>query len=179
MSCVVGIVENGIIYMGADTAATSEYEIRTFREKIFLNRSVIVGYCGSIRPGQLLSPGQWTPPVSIGDFPNSLRKTFNDGGCLKNGEGGGDYINCEFLFGYKKQIFEIGSDFHIIHPIENYTAVGSGRPYALGSLYETSKVQMTPEERIQKALECSSFFCPDVREPFIIYSTEKMSKKGK
>lgn len=172
MSCVVGINDNGTIYMGADSAATNELELRSFGDKIFQNRSVMIGFCGFIRPGQTLSPGQWTPPKAIEEFPDSLREIFDRKGCLRIVEGI-ELTDCEFMFGYKKKLFEIGADFHISFPKENYSAIGSGKYYALGSLYETSKTEMSPEDRIIEALECASYFSPTVRGPFTVFSTKR------
>ena len=48
---------------------------------------------------------------------------------------------------------------------EPYSAIGCGKHFALGALYN---IRGKPETRIMKALKTSAFFDPFVREPFMI-----------
>ena len=52
----------------------------------------------------------------------------------------------------KDRAYIIGGNYSV-EEVEKYAAEGSGRDAALGSLYTTSKLAMTPEEKIKIAIE--------------------------
>jgi ATP-dependent protease HslVU (ClpYQ) peptidase subunit len=55
MTCIVGMVENGKVYIGGDSAGVSgfDYHIRE-DQKVFQNGDMIFGFTSSFRMGQLL-----------------------------------------------------------------------------------------------------------------------------
>lgn len=58
MTCIVGLVDNGVVYMGADSLG-SNYQSKTVRndKKVFKLKDsdkAVVGFAGSYRIGQLL-----------------------------------------------------------------------------------------------------------------------------
>lgn len=173
MSCIVGIVENGKMYFGADSAGVdSSFNLRVRKdEKVFINSGFIMGFTSSFRMGQLLRYS-FTPPqikenqdvysYMATDFVDAVRDLFKRGGYLvseKGEEQGGS-----FLVGYKGRLFNIQDDFQVAECVENYDAVGCGEGYALGSLYSTQKLE--PKERLKTALECAENFSAGVRAPF-------------
>ena len=57
MTCVIGIVDNGKVWMGGDSAAIdSEEETITLRKdpKVFRNEDFLIGFAGTYRLGQLI-----------------------------------------------------------------------------------------------------------------------------
>lgn len=58
MTCVVGLVENGVVYMGADQATLSDYDaivrIGFAEAKIIKRDNFLIGYSGNINEGQEL-----------------------------------------------------------------------------------------------------------------------------
>ena len=78
MSCIVAIEEEGTVYIGAETAATSEDGGRRpiVGDKVVINGDYIFGFTGSIRAGQLLKPISFTPPKDIGLLADSIRELF-------------------------------------------------------------------------------------------------------
>ena len=61
------------------------------------------------------------------------------------------------------------SDFQIEESINDFSAIGCGESYALGSLYSSSN--LTPQKRVKKALEAASYFSGGVYPPFILKNT--------
>ena len=56
------------------------------------------------------------------------------------------------MLAIKDRAYIIGGNYSVDEVVK-YAAEGSGREAALGSLYTTSKMMMTPEERIKTAIE--------------------------
>jgi len=173
MSCVVGISQKGIVYIGGDSLCSFEGEVRhVTTPKVFKNNDYLIGFCGNVRQGQLLYSCCWKPPINIVNFVDEIRRHFDKKGCLKTGENGEDLCGCNFLIGFKKKLYEIHANFQIVELEDNFSAIGEGSVFALGSLYETSKknsgLNIEPTERIIRSLNCSSYFCSSVGGDFNI-----------
>ena len=173
MSCIVGIENKGKVFIGADSAAANDEEIRIRRDpKIFINDYLLIAACGSIRVLQCLKEGLWIPSrdlTSIEEVIESMRIHLTSLNTITNSDGI-DSFESNLLIGFRGGLYEILSDFQICEAVEGYTASGAGKCYALGSLFETRKnPKMGPKKRIQHALEVASYFCPSVRGPFIIF----------
>lgn len=55
MTCIVGLVDKGSIYMGGDSAGVAGLSVTTRAdEKVFLNGPFIMGFTTSFRMGQIL-----------------------------------------------------------------------------------------------------------------------------
>ena len=55
MTCIVGLVDNGKIYMGGDSAGVSNLDIRIRADqKVFKTGEFIMGFTSSFRMGDLL-----------------------------------------------------------------------------------------------------------------------------
>lgn len=171
MTCIVGLVDKGKVYMGADSAGVSGLSlmVRTDR-KVFTNGDFIMGFTGSFRMGQLLNHA-FTPPrrhadVDIEkfmatDFINAVRDCLKSGGYAEKhheSEQGG-----RFLVGYSGRLFVVDSDYQVGEVIYGFDSVGCGSDIALGSLYSTSG---KPLKRLRKALKAAECFSAGVRGPF-------------
>jgi ATP-dependent protease HslVU (ClpYQ) peptidase subunit len=169
MSTVVGIVENGKVYLGADSlASTEEGDARPMKtKKIFRNGPYLIGFIGSVRGGQILYPEYFTPPKKIMELPDAIIKQSEEKGCLLTGEQSQSLHACNFLIGYKKQLWEILVDFQMTEVAE-YTSIGSGSYYAFGSLHTTNQMKdsFTPEMRMELALSAAEEFSTSTRKPF-------------
>lgn len=184
MTCIVGLISDGKVYMGADSAGVSGSHIRIRADsKVFILDNFIIGFTTSFRMGQLLRYDFILPEHAEGRdlyeymvvlFINKVRQSLSGGGFAKKENGvetGG-----VFLVGYAGRLFEVDSDYQVGEYSALYTAIGSGESYALGSLHTTEKVPsvlsgiITPEDRIRNALEAAAAFNTNVREPFIIKS---------
>lgn len=173
MSTVVGVIQEGEIWLGADSmASTDEGYIRNFdAEKIFKNGDYIFAYIGSPRAGQILRP-PFKPPKNINDLPDLIYKHYEEHGCLTvDSDDNTIGHNCNFLVVHKNRLYEIYSDFQL-NEILTYTAIGHGCYIALGSLFSTEELKYTPKERIDIALKAASRFSNATGPPFVIKKCE-------
>lgn len=170
MSCVIGIVNKDGVWIGADSAATTnDGERRPIDTiKVFRNKKYLIGFIGSIRGGQILYPESFNPPKLIHEFPDALRDQCEEKGCMGLLSDDQTQIHkCNYLIGYQGKLYEILVDFQINGMIE-YSAIGSGSSFAFGSLYTTGKTKLNPEQRIKMALEVAAEFDMATAPPFII-----------
>ncbi len=187
MTCIVGLEHKGAVYIGGDSAAVAEYEIRkTALRKVFKKDGLIIGYTSSFRMGQLLQyemkldkiPKKVNMEYMNCRFIPAVRKCLRDGGYLKvddNVEEGG-----QFLVGLRGQLYEIDSDFQVNKFRDGMATIGCGSQYALGSLqtskycYKMLNVKDGTIERIKTALKVASQFSSAVCPPFVIENTLKV-----
>jgi ATP-dependent protease HslVU (ClpYQ) peptidase subunit len=174
MTCIVGLINNGEVMMGGDSAGVSDNDITIRKdEKIFKIGEFIFGCTSSFRMIQLIRYKFNPPNISEMEdishymctkFVDALRECFRKGGYMKyenNEETGGT-----FLVGFRGRLFKICSDFQVAESIDDFMTCGSGYAYALGSLYSTK--DLFPSERIKIALNCAAYYNSGVRPPFII-----------
>src|SRR5437868_10225276 len=93
MTCIVGLVQNGKVYIGGDSAGSNNWQLTIRKDaKVFFNGDFLIGAGTSFRMIQLLRYS-FKPPVyeNIEDNPDYLScymaTSFVDGirECLKNG----------------------------------------------------------------------------------------------
>lgn len=174
MTCIVGLAENGIVYIGGDSAAVAGYNIFTTQlRKVFKIGNFIIGYTSSFRMGQLLQyhlevrqqqDGETDERYMVVAFAESARLLFKEKGYSKvdsNVESGGT-----FLIGYRGTLYEMDYDFQINSRVPQIAAVGCGGEFAMGALYALSGLSAV--ERITQSLEISAKLSSAVIAPFII-----------
>ena len=174
MTCIVGLLENGNIYMGGDSAGVGGYSLSTRKdEKVFINGEFIFGFTTSFRMGQLLryslDPLERYPKIDVykfmvNDFINAVRKCLKDGGYAQKDKE--EELGGTFLVGYQGRLFEIEDDYQVAEVFENYASCGCGFDLALGSLFSTEGQE--PEKRVRMALEAAAKFSAGVSPPFNI-----------
>ena len=177
MTCIVGLVEDDIVYLGGDSAGTNGNLDRSIRRnpKVFKKDIFLIGYTTSFRMGQLLE-FKLNPPrynkeddaykYMVCEFVESLRKCLSDGGFSKKEserESGGT-----FLVGFNGRLFKIHDDYQVSETILPYAACGCGSDYAMGALYILQGLDYNPVQKISKALSTSSEFSSGVFPPFTI-----------
>jgi ATP-dependent protease HslVU (ClpYQ) peptidase subunit len=180
MTCIVGVVENDIVWIGGDSAAVAGYEIHARADrKVFRNGPFLFGFTTSFRMGQLLHYAFAAPahPDDM-DVERFMATTFVDAvrACLKQGgyarkeaeqESGG-----VFLVGYRGRLFVVMNDYQVGELMAGYHAVGSGSNLALGALHATADLGLAPQERIIRALSAAEAYNSGVRGPFHIEMLE-------
>src|SRR5690554_2044947 len=112
MTCIVGLEYNKKVYIGGDIQGTGpNSKIIHTQPKVFKRKSILFGYCGSYRFGQILEQNvpdpvepkneqdvyRWLVAVLV---PN-IRDTLND-------QGYSGHTNC--LIGIGGQLWELQSD---------------------------------------------------------------------
>lgn len=176
MTCIVGLVDNGKIYMGGDSAGCAGWNLSIRADqKVFKNNDFIMGFADSFRMGQLLRYSFTPPPYyeefdlykyMVTDFVDTARKCFKNGGFAekdKEVESGG-----HFLVGFKGRLFRIESDYQVGENQLPFAACGCGQSSALGSLFSTHGIIAPPRDRIRIALEAAERLNAGVRQPFHI-----------
>lgn len=173
MTAVAGLVHDGRVYLGADSAASSGWSL-TVRadEKVFTNGLYAMGFTDSFRMGQLLRYGLAPPtPPAAHELPRFMATEFVDAvrECLKAGgyavknneqESGGT-----FLVGARGRLFTVYRDYQVAESAAGFAAVGCGHELCLGALHATGRGQ-PPRRRLRTALEAAERFSAGVRGPF-------------
>lgn len=174
MTCIAGLVDGDRVYIGADSAGISEWDL-TIRadDKVFRNGDFLMGFTTSFRMGQLLRyafhPPRQDPDVDVFAY---LVTTFIDGvrECLKTGgyavEQNKQESCGQFLVGYRGGLYTIESDYQVGQASDNQMAIGCGAAYALGVLFSTQGDP--PGQRILRALMAAEHYSAGVRAPFKI-----------
>lgn len=179
MTAIVGLVHDGAVHIGGDSAGVGDHYTLTVRAdaKVFTNGPYVMGFTTSFRMGQLL---RWAlkAPEPDGDLEAFMATTFIDAvrDCLREGgwlskdseqERGGD-----FLVGVRGRLFAVQGDFQVAEAADGYAAVGSGYQLSLGVLYATAKSRMAPQRRLGLALTAAERFNAGVRGPFAYVATD-------
>jgi hypothetical protein len=174
MTCIVGLVDQGKIYIGGDSAGVGGMSlIVRADEKVFINGDFIMGFTSSFRMGQLLryslKPPVHHPDVDlfgymVTDFIDAVRTCLKTGGFAekeKEVEKAGT-----FLVGFKGRLFKVEGDYQVGESGVPYDACGCGEDIALGAMFASP--DLPPEKRILTALEAAEQYSAGVRRPFII-----------
>lgn len=180
MTCIVGMVRNGEVFMGGDLMGSNGFTGKVYPDsKVFVNGDFIIGYTSSFRMGQILE-WNWQQPLrqeGITDrqyiqlnVVESLRGTFAEFGYgVKNGL---ECIGGNFLIGYKGSLYEMQDDFSILK-VDDFSAVGSGGYHAeaiLHYLYPDEEVH--PFTILQTAIATAANFTQSVSAECTLYSSD-------
>ncbi len=179
-TCIVALKDKGNIWIGGDSAATSELQLTERADpKVFIKEDPqgtkwIFGFSGDYRMGQLMQYTLELPEMKKGekDVMRFLVTQFipSLGTCLNQypwEEKKKDAIfTGSFIVGVSGRIFTVYNDYQIEERAGEYTALGCGEQVALGSLYTSE--EKSPKDRIRIALEAAAKFNTDVEKPFII-----------
>jgi ATP-dependent protease HslVU (ClpYQ) peptidase subunit len=186
MTCLVGIIQDGKIYIGTDGYATTEDCERKsiICRKLFVSDKYVVAFAGHIRTGQLLYPESgFEFPKDVYQIPNHIYLWLREFEAIGKDELSMAIIQSNFLIATKDKLYEILIDMSVseIDPECGYTSIGSGTSHAAGSLYTTAlhnKYANTeadiipPVGRIEIALNAAAEFVKNVGPPYQIYSYE-------
>jgi ATP-dependent protease HslVU (ClpYQ) peptidase subunit len=191
MSCVVGIKQDGKVWIGADSTAGGSLTDTLSREcsKLYRCGQLLIGHTGSMRTAQLIRyvfeleeyDGKDDPiRYLVRSFVLPLRELLKEHGAVYDetendrDNAAGDISSAYLLVGFAGRLFCFDGNFIIHEYADDYGAQGSGSMLALGVLYATSS-EMSPEKRITLALEAAARFdSGNVGKPFLIESTEAL-----
>lgn len=183
MTCIVGIEENGIVYIGGDSAGVGGLDLSVRSdEKVFKNGECLFGFTSSFRMGQLLRFSFSVPSRAENtDDYKFLVTTFIDAvrQCLKTGGYASTESGTErggtFLLGYRGKLYKVDSDYQVGRSQNGFEACGCGAQVAQGSLFESTG--KPPKDRIERALQAAERFSAGVRGPFTILESGLMEAK--
>ena len=173
MTAIVGLVHKGHVWMGGDSAYSTEDEVWIQRDpKVFRRGDVLIGTCGLGRfesvMRYLVEIPKLRKGVDVGQWVNvelayEVRKAHvNDG--YEHTSGAFEVVDCQALIGVAGELFVLDSDLCAWRPLCGYAAIGSGEGPARTSLHETEK--LLPKTRLKRALERASQETTGVRPPF-------------
>jgi ATP-dependent protease HslVU (ClpYQ) peptidase subunit len=165
MSVVVGLIDNGEIYMAADSACGSldgSWVREDATPKVWRDGRFLIGVVGKCRVSDLIinsiEPEGFRTEY---DWADAIREALRRGGALKV-QNGIETMEAEVLIGCERQLFHIVSNFGIFAPKSNYHAIGAGAPYALGALHVMQGEDWIPGTKIHMAVEAAAAFSPIV-----------------
>jgi len=178
MTCIVGLVHEGRVVIGGDSAGvTVGWGLNTRVDpKVGLVGEFAVGFTDSFRMGQVLLYRFTPPPIEgemmrymVGPFIDELRRTFKAAGYAERQnerESAGT-----FLVGVRGRLFRISSDYQVGESAESYDSVGCGADLALGSMFSSRYLAHMPRERVLEALSAAERFSGGVQGPFLLVET--------
>jgi ATP-dependent protease HslVU (ClpYQ) peptidase subunit len=188
MTCIVGLTENGIIYMGGDSASCVDCSIQIIKSpKVFKKGDLLLGVSGSPRLQDVLKYNfDFPEDVTLEpleylnrDFVPSLRECLSENGVL-GVENEIESSESWILVGYKERLFIIEANFHVAESNKSYDAVGCGASEAMGALHALESIDeicdtswLTPSLKIKIALETSAEFNCHVRGPFVAIDSKE------
>lgn len=177
MTCIVGLVHQGKVFIGADSLGgiieTTSVTSRLDR-KVFRNGEFLMGFTSSFRMGQVLRYAFTPPPrdpktdleaYMVTSFVDGIRTAFKTAGFARKDheeESGGT-----FLVGHAGRLFKIEGDYQVGESRDGFDACGCGEDFALGAM-EVLKGE--PRARIKRALAVAEKRSGFVRGPFIVES---------
>jgi ATP-dependent protease HslVU (ClpYQ) peptidase subunit len=175
MTCIVAVKHDNKIHMGGDRCLSdyeSSFYMPTTDPKIFKKDNMLIGYAGSVRMGKVIKYDFEPPKPDLRnldrymniEFINALRECLENNN-LKLDSGTSERNDlADLIIGIKGRLFIIEDDWQATEHTYDYLSIGSGSPYALGSLYSTE--HLPPNERVEKALEAADKFSITVCQPF-------------
>lgn len=179
MTAIVGVVEDGKVWLGGDSAGVGGLSMQVRSDpKVFKNGDFVIGYTSSFRMGQILEHHLSAPQPFEGEggmaymvkrFIPAVKEQLKSHGFQRTNDGqdsGGT-----FLVGYRGELYEVEDDYQVGRVLQRYHAVGCGRDLAIGSLFTTNDFELSPRERITLALQAAAEFSAGVRGPFTIISS--------
>lgn len=179
MTCIVGLVDKGKVYIGGDSAGVGNYNIHIRNDKkVFTNGDMIMGFTTSFRMGQLLEYKLKLPDHDprvddfkylVTDFIDAVKKCFkdNDYAMVKNEV----VLGGTWLVGYHSKLYAIHSDFQVASVEDGFDSCGCGEDIAKGAMtILVDDKKLKPEAKITQALASAAHFSAGVSGPFNIVS---------
>ena len=170
MTCIVGINTGKKIIIAGDRLGSDGFTYSQYHEKVFAKDGFIFGVAGTPRVQQLIKHKFVIPKMNVGqevdnyiynDFTDAFIELIRENNCAIKKDNIDSMEAC-VLFGFKDKLYQMESNFQILSDYRGYDAIGSGRYHAMSSLYSTSDLNITPEERLKKAIVCASEFVVSV-----------------
>lgn len=175
MTCIVGIAQNGRVWLGGDSFMLADGLVYPAESKLFRVGDFIVGGAGGWRYCQLLAHAlELNPPAPdadirkylVTDFTEAVRAAVSRFGRMEKDADGAESTGSRALIGVRGCLYNFDGSLSYIPIAKGFAAIGSGSHVAMGSLYETEGSDMEPGERLSRALEAAEALTDGVRRPF-------------
>ena len=181
MTAVVGLVHDGRVHLGADSALTAGWALTiSAQPKVFRRGPYVIGTSGSPRMAQVMRYSFEPPPLDgephrfmATAFIDAMRQVLKDAGvATKTADQeatGGSFA----LVGIAGRLFEIQSDYQVSESVDGFAAIGSGFEPCLGALHATPGRPV--RERLRIALEAAERFNAAVHGPFVFVASKRVA----
>ena len=181
MTCIVGYVQDGVVFLGGDSLGSDDYLKSTFtQKKVFKSKydsNLIIGLSGNYIL-QFLQYEDIFMDIALYEdineylitrFVPNLRELVMRYSAF-DGEDN-NKMSGELMFGYQDKLFKVQEDYSIIERKDNFDAMGTGEATSLGALNILRDNYLPPIEKIRIVLKTSSKFNTGVAPPFYIINT--------
>ncbi len=185
MTCIVGLVSETGVCVGADSAGSDGWNIFTRSDpKLFERGPYLIGFTTSFRMGQLLQFAGTLPDppedpealygFMVVDFVNAVRDIFKAGGYAKK-ENEREEAG-EFMIAVAGRLFVIYDTYQVAEHTAGISAIGSGYQVALGALWTARNCGASSYDAVLQALDAAQEWCASVRGPFKVIERSAPSK---
>lgn len=166
MTCIVGLVEDNIVYIGGERAASDGDSIISMKNpKVFTKNGWVYGYAGTIGIGQLLDLIPLDDDIDNIYTYIRLHIVEELKKAIESFSHTPEEHDTSWLIGKNGRLFEFSAaDWGVVEV--DSVAIGGGSQYALGSLYSTQ--DNNPLYRLEKALEAAITYSPTCQGPIDI-----------
>jgi len=189
MTCIVAIRGAKEIVVGGDSAESDMWTISCRDDtKFFARGPYIIGFCGSIRIGQIVRFKMKLPKPRAEDlqskdkmlkfmcskFIDDLAVALSQNGALVSDDDDGSSMasSSGLIVCVGGYLFCVYPDLAVSTTTKNYIAMGSGESFALGSLYTTENTKQSCTRRVLKALNAASEFSTTVAGPYHLFRSK-------
>ncbi len=196
MSCLAAAVGTDGTFIGADSQWTYDEVLKNpYGGKIcgMSGKGFLIAYDSSVRGGQIINRAiktlklkarkpPWTLDMAI-NLAEFIKNVMETHGSAQKPQESGDLPDSptEMLLATPGHIFGIYKDY-AVYEDPKYTALGSGRDFALGAFHSMEGLKMSAEEKVRAAVEAACRFDPFVSGPIqiqrVFYNPQKRKKKS-
>lgn len=177
MTCIIGMIKDGEVYIGGDSAGVSGYYTTQRKDhKVFKKGKFVFGFTSSFRMGQIIQFCFNPPEIDekkdtfeymVSDFIPALKLTFKEHG-FNRSESSVDSCGT-FLCGVNGRLFAVEDDYQVSELMDDFASVGCGREIAMGAMSATSIAD--PRDAILNSLLIVEKYSAGVCSPFNIVTT--------
>lgn len=181
MTCIVGLQTDDNIFIAGDRSSSDIYSVgRVHDPKIAWvgDGSIVIGYAGSFRFGQILEHHLTVPfhypdmsdyNYLVSQLVEQIRLIMTD--CGMNGTEDGFESNASnALIVYNGGLWTLQEDYSIIRSADPFISIGTGSYYALGAMHgmamSDTNFNKNPEHFLTTALQVAEYCDPRVSGPF-------------
>lgn len=171
MTCIIGLVEDGTVYMGGDSRLNFGGSIETHpRGKLLRKGELLIGTCGLSITRNLVEHVMVVPerPDDISDETYIVAHVIAVLHDLMHTHSL-DFSESGAIIGYRQQVYRVSSDYSVTTNMHGVYCIGSGESLALGAMTALKDI-LPPTARILRALEIASEFNDGCAPPFYVES---------
>jgi ATP-dependent protease HslVU (ClpYQ) peptidase subunit len=186
MTAIVGVIDDGHVYLGGDSLALDGVVCWQRRSpKVYRRGEIVIGFSGAaVIMQHVLCILEWPVfhdtheplPWLVRHFLPALRSSLETHGQLGRATTedcpGSDQMDANILIGMRGQLFDVTMSFGVTEVVEPYSAIGCGATPARAALHAlTYAAPRAPIARLRIALETAAALVCSVRPPYHIVAT--------